>query len=254
MDILTYIAYIALGILIGYFFSVYSDKTHHDEHDITTIILIHEIRNQLTGLKWVFNLLTEKKLGDTIKEEDVKLLRAGERKISNTLEIVNDTFNIIKLGDSANFNPEKNNLVQVTENCIEEYKIQAEERNVQINMTVEGDLSDILFDRLKMVQALRSIIGNAVKYSNKDGIVKVLLERLGNYAKITVIDNGKGIPQKDQQKLFTRFFRAKNADGESGSGLGLYVARNLIARHGGKIEVESVEGEGSTFTIMFPIK
>ncbi len=254
MDLSIYIASALLGIFLGYFYAVYANRKTHEGNELTTIILIHEIRNQLTGLKWAFNLLTEKKSGETIKDEDIKLFKEGDKKINNTLEIVTDTFNIIKLGDGAAFNPENNNLIKITENCIDEYRIQAEERNVQIKMKVDGDLTNIVFDKTKMVQILRSIIGNAVKYSNVNGVVNVELESMGGYAKIAVSDNGIGIPKADQSRLFTRFFRAKNTDSQNGSGLGLYVAKKLVARHGGKIEVESIEGEGSKFTIIFPIK
>ena len=251
---LEYLIVLAVGILLGCFYSIANNKKTCDENDMATVTLIHEIRNQITGLKWVFNLLSDKKLGSSTEEGDIKLLQEGNKKISNTLEIVNDTFNIIKFGDKATFKPENNNLVTITENCVEEYRVQAQERNVQIKTKTEGDLSNIIFDRLKMTQILRNIIGNAVKYSNTDGTVQIELEKLNNLVKIAVSDNGIGVPKDEQPKLFTRFFRARNAENISGSGLGLYIANNLIARHGGKIEVESIEGEGSKFTIIFPIK
>ncbi|MBI5140133.1 MAG: HAMP domain-containing histidine kinase [Candidatus Vogelbacteria bacterium] len=249
-----YLILLIIGVSLGYYYAISANKKTCEENDMATVILIHEIRSQLTGLKWIFNLFSEKNMVATVDEDSKKLIEEGDKKIASALEIVNDTFNIVKLGERSSFKPEKNNLETIVKKCIEEYKIHANQRNVTIKMSVVGNLSEIVFDKLKMTQVLKNIIGNAIKYSNISGEVNIALERLETLIRIIVTDNGIGIPADDQPKLFTKFFRAKNAENLSGSGLGLYIARDLIARHGGRIEVESTEGNGSRFTITFPIK
>jgi signal transduction histidine kinase len=96
---------------------------------------------------------------------------------------------------------------------------------------------------------------NAIKYSPEGGRIAVGLRREGNQAIVTVSDSGIGIPEKDVPEIFTRFFRAMNVDPRqiSGLGVGLYIVKEIVIRHGGTIEVESREGEGTTFTVCLPM-
>ena len=96
---------------------------------------------------------------------------------------------------------------------------------------------------------------NAVKYTQQGGQVKVTLQRQGREAKLTVTDNGPGIPKEDQAHIFDRFYRVDKARSREtgGTGLGLSIVHQMVLMHGGTVSVDSEEGNGSTFTVELPI-
>lgn len=107
-------------------------------------------------------------------------------------------------------------------------------------------------DRDRLGQVLDNLLGNALKYSSADGEIEVRAEIVANEARISVIDQGAGIPAEVLPSLFDRFFRGGNSAGEAGLGLGLYITRMLVEAHGGRISASSTPGEGSTFTVTLP--
>ena len=124
--------------------------------------------------------------------------------------------------------------------------------------TITVDAADeslvIPADRQRIGQILTNLLTNAVKYSPEGSEVTVRVRRDADEARIAVIDRGIGIPPDAIPRLFERFYRAAGtADQASGLGLGLHISRRIVAAHGGRIEVESTPGEGSTFTIVLPI-
>ena len=113
----------------------------------------------------------------------------------------------------------------------------------------------IVGDELRLEQALQNLVQNALKYSPSGGAVQVAVLRRGQHACVSVSDQGIGIPPASLPHLFQRFYRASNVDEQhiSGMGIGLYLVKEIVALHGGSIEVESVEGQGSTFTLSLPL-
>ncbi|WP_244224379.1 PAS domain-containing sensor histidine kinase [Corallococcus sicarius] len=113
----------------------------------------------------------------------------------------------------------------------------------------------ILGDSGRLSQVLTNLVENALKYSPQGGAVRMSLARSGAAAVLSVTDSGIGIPKEEQEHLFERFFRARNApvSGFGGLGLGLYICRDIVERHGGHIWVESEQGRGSTFHVSLPL-
>lgn len=128
----------------------------------------------------------------------------------------------------------------------------------QHTLTLHGDTEQLMIegDEQHLEQVLHHLIANAIKYSPEGGPVEVHIERQAQIARIAVIDRGMGIPQTALPHLFERFYRAPNVDYRhiSGMGIGLYVVQEIIKLHGGRIEVVSTEGVGSTFTIVLPLR
>ncbi|MBD5657537.1 MAG: ATP-binding protein, partial [Candidatus Eremiobacteraeota bacterium] len=109
------------------------------------------------------------------------------------------------------------------------------------------------FDRNRLRHVIDNVVGNALKYSS--GTVTVVVDAAEGEARIDVTDRGIGIPQDGLERIFLRFGRATNArsQGISGSGVGLYIAKKIVEVHGGRLEVRSLENEGSTFSIVLPL-
>lgn len=139
---------------------------------------------------------------------------------------------------------------------MEEFQLELEERNARFCCLDKLEEDCLLrIDRKRFCQAMRNIIGNAVKYGpDKDLVVKVEVYRQDDFIKIAIEDNGHGIPPDKLEHIFERFYRidSERTKDLMSTGLGLAIARELIAAHGGKIEAASTEGKGSCFTVSLP--
>jgi PAS domain S-box-containing protein len=124
-----------------------------------------------------------------------------------------------------------------------------------IDISVDPEPLTVQGDALRLEQVLQNLIGNAIKYSPTGGTVVVRVEKCGEQACLSVSDQGIGIPHAALEHLFNRFYRAGNVDPDriSGVGIGLFVVKEIVTLHGGTVGVESVEGQGSRFTICLPL-
>jgi two-component system sensor histidine kinase SenX3 len=130
----------------------------------------------------------------------------------------------------------------------------AERRGIAIHVLEPNERVKILGDRRQLVSALGNLVENAVKYSEPQSRVEVMASSDGNWVELTVRDFGMGIPQRDIDRIFERFYRVDRARSREtgGTGLGLAIVRHVATNHGGDVRVASVEGEGSTFTLRIP--
>jgi two-component system sensor histidine kinase SenX3 len=130
----------------------------------------------------------------------------------------------------------------------------AERRGIDIHVLEPNERIKILGDRRQLVSALGNLVENAVKYSESDSQVEVTATSDGTWVELSVRDFGIGIPQKDLDRIFERFYRVDRARSREtgGTGLGLAIVRHVATNHGGDVRVASVEGEGSTFTLRIP--
>jgi signal transduction histidine kinase len=113
----------------------------------------------------------------------------------------------------------------------------------------------IVGDSVRLEQVLQNLLDNAVKYSPADGVITVCIEQRNAKAVLTISDQGIGIPEAARAQLFERFYRASNLDRRrmQGTGIGLWIVSEIVALHGGVVEVDSTEGHGSTFTVRLPL-
>jgi signal transduction histidine kinase len=111
-------------------------------------------------------------------------------------------------------------------------------------------------DPTKISIALGNLVKNALSFTNEGGLVRIQTEAMPGYVKVSVIDNGVGIPRRDLPRVFDRFFQVERhlTRRHNGMGLGLSVAKVMVEMHGGRIWAESVEGLGSTFAFLLPVQ
>jgi signal transduction histidine kinase len=124
---------------------------------------------------------------------------------------------------------------------------------VSLETDIDRTLSPLMGDRNQLKRLLLNLITNAIKYNQKEGWVRISLQRKDEDALLMVADNGKGIPAKSIPNLFIRFYRVPDQEGLiSGTGLGLAIAKRIVLNHGGTIEVDSKVGKGTTFKVILP--
>jgi two-component system OmpR family sensor kinase/two-component system sensor histidine kinase BaeS len=127
---------------------------------------------------------------------------------------------------------------------------EAAERHIQLDVDAAASLPLLDIDPVRIREVLTNLISNALRHTSENGRVAVTALARANTIVVTVADNGRGIPAEDLPRIFDRFYKDL---GSRGSGLGLTIARNLVAAHGGEIRAESVEGKGTTITFTLPL-
>lgn len=145
---------------------------------------------------------------------------------------------------------------QVVQEVVNSFKEKSIERNISLALEAPKTAVTLEGDAAKIAMALREVMKNALTFSNPGGQVKVKVEHIPGFVKIAIIDNGIGIPVNEQGKIFGRFYQVEKhlTRRHGGMGLGLSIARDMLKMHGGKITVESVEGKGSRFILLLPLK
>ncbi len=131
---------------------------------------------------------------------------------------------------------------------------QPDEDQARIELSLSSLPRAAMADRTLLEQAIQNLISNAIKYSPENTPVRVRGERLAGNIAISVEDSGVGIPEDEIGFVSERFFRARTAEGIAGTGIGLNFVSQIMALHGGRIDIRSVEGKGSTFTLLFPYR
>ena len=135
---------------------------------------------------------------------------------------------------------------------IERIAHQAESAGVEIIVHDVEESPPLFVDPSRTVQVFANLLGNAIKYSSRGGVVDICMRRAGGDVEIAVQDHGIGILPEDLSRIFERFYKADRARQSTGSGLGLAIAKHIVTAQGGEITAESEYEEGSTFTVRLP--
>ena len=204
----------------------------------------HELKTPLTSIKgfsetlrYVDDSETKNKFLNIIDKEAERLTN-----LINDILVLSNIENLHKL-DNTNFNPR-----EVIENIIDIVRKQADKKQIKIEFINEFD-SEIIGSKDKFHQLALNLIENAIKYSNENGNVKILITSNNGYFIFKVIDNGIGIPKNDIQRIFERFYRVDKSISTKGTGLGLAIVKHIVKLFNGDITVDSEVGVGSTFTV-----
>ncbi len=219
-------------------------------------VAAHQLRTPLSGVKWVLKLLLDGDLGAT-NDDQKGMLKRGYETNEKMIQLVNDLLNVSRIENGRfGYNFTKNDFMKLINTLIENTVLPSKERNIEVRLENRaGVIPEFMFDPEKLLIALQNIVDNAMKYTLPGGRVTIVIERQGDYIEVKVSDTGVGIPKADIPKLFSKFFRAANVIHlqTDGSGLGLFIVKSIIMRHGGQIWVDSVEGKGTTFTVVVPV-
>jgi len=219
-------------------------------------IVSHQLRSPLSNLKWVIEILMSGKVCPVAEEqiEYIQILRENSKRMD---ELVSDLLTVSRIEQNRlPLQEEKTSLKKLVVKIINETEILAKASNVEIEFSFDDEMPEIVFDPSQVKLAIANLVENAVRYAKTKGLVKVRLKKQKNNLCLEVEDNGVGIPEKDQKYIFQKFFRSENAKKHQteGSGLGLYIAKSIIEKSGGKMGFYSKENKGSTFWLTLPIK
>lgn len=147
-------------------------------------------------------------------------------------------------------NPQKNTVLKMLKKAINQVLLKAKDKNIDIDIFCGEEQA--IFDEKWTIEAIYNIIDNAVKYTNKGGKIKISITEYQLFLRIDIKDNGIGINENEQSKIFTRFYRSQEVSQTEGVGIGLYLVRKIISGQGGYIKLSSKPSVGSTFSIFLP--
>ncbi len=220
-------------------------------------VVAHQLRTPLSGIKWTLNLLINGDLGVLSTEQKTFLMKAYESN-DRMISLVNDMLGADRIESGKVryiFQPVQ--LIDIVDNVLFELLPQANAKGIAIDFSTKPlDAPKVRGDAEKIRAVFQNLLDNAIKYSKPSGHIKIsLLLHSQKEVLVEVKDDGIGIPKEQQQNIFNRFFRAQNAVKleTDGSGLGLFIVKNIVERHGGKIAFESEEGKGVTFSFTLPL-
>lgn len=214
----------------------------------------HELKTPLALIRMFGETLDEGIVTDEKKRREFySIIRKESERL--TL-LINNVLDFSKMDTRVKkYYFEDADLVNIVRSSLEAYKFHIRDNGFEIEHELTDEVIILKIDKDAISQALLNLFSNAVKYSNEEKYIMVKVHKDLTSAFISVSDNGVGIPKEELKKIFDKFYRVPTTKGKerSGSGLGLTIAKHIVEAHGGKIEVESEIGKGSTFTIRIPL-
>ena len=219
-------------------------------------LMSHELRTPLTTIKEGTNLFTEslEELGAT--ERQKRLLTIINEECNRLIKLVNSLLDLSKMEAGMmvyNFN--KVELPPLITKITGEIEPLAETRNIRIETEISGELPYISMDTERMLQVLRNLVGNAVKFTPNEGFVRISARPVNKGVKISVADSGTGISEDKVTAIFDKYYQdtLSRSSKIKGTGLGLAIVRQVVNSHGGKVWVESTSEHGSVFSLVLPV-
>lgn len=219
------------------------------------LLVAHNLRSPLAAISSLVALVLGGLVGETTARTREVLERANRRVLALS-QLVRDLLDLSRMRAGQALNLERIHWPDFLEVVLDEVRVQAEEKGIELKAHLSPDLPRLIGDPELLAQAVINLLTNAIKYTPPGGHVRVGAEGDGQSIRLTVSDDGIGIPEEARPHLFQDFYRAPNAQesGAEGTGLGLSLVKDIVARHGGQVEVESEEGHGSTFTLILPLR
>ncbi len=212
----------------------------------------HELKTPMGAL----GLLAETLLAETEPEVSRRLAERVHNEAFRISRVIDDLLDLTRI-ESEESPPREPVLVNlVMAEAAERVRASAEQRSVEVRLDEPTPPVAVLGDRRQLTSAVYNLLENAVKFSYERGVVVVVGKAEGEDVVITVTDTGIGIPARDLERVFERFYRVDHGRSRQtgGTGLGLAITRHVAQNHHGSVRVESREGEGSTFTLVLPVQ
>ena len=225
-------------------------RLHLQEKQVRGIV--HDLKSPLS---YIFSMLGLFEMGENDEQKN-NLLAEGKLRIKRLSDSIDRMLSEVKLSETKSAALQRESY-DIETNCREitnELRVIYNEKNITTIFTIDPDASTVYVDSFYFNNCLRNLLDNAVKYSDDTPVIRIAARKEKNNTVISVADNGKGIPKKEQRLVFTSFFRSSYPTSVRGHGIGLSTVQQIIKAHDGKIKLKSKPGTGTTFTITLPDK
>jgi signal transduction histidine kinase len=216
----------------------------------------HQLRTPLTSIKGYLSMVIEGDAGD-ISPLQADMLNQAYASSQRMVFLIADLLNVSRLKTGKFVIESKTTkLAELVSTEVAQLQETAKSRKLSLSYLEPKDFPDMQLDETKIRQVVMNFIDNAIYYTPQGGKITVTLEKKTKSIELKVDDNGMGVPKSSQHQLFTKFYRADNAQKArpDGTGIGLFMAKKVIVAQGGSIIFKSQEGQGSTFGFTFPLQ
>ncbi len=218
-------------------------------------VAAHQLRTPLSIIKWSLSLLRE---GKRLSKEDKDLVLKAYQTNERMIDLVNDLLNVARIEEGRFvYEPKIVEFSEIVESVYNSLKEYAKQKKIEFKLEISEGKKIVKVDVEKISLAVKNLIENALKYTPEKGKVEVSVKERKKRRELvfSVKDTGVGIPKDQQERIFTKFFRGANVVRmqTEGTGLGLFITKNIIEAHGGKIWFKSQENKGTTFYFTLPL-
>jgi PAS domain S-box-containing protein len=210
----------------------------------------HDLRSPLTSVLGYAELI--RRTG-SLSEQQQEYLGRVRSSVESITTLVNDLLGLSRLESGFDMRREAVRMENILTYTLDGLESQFTLADIKLKLDIEPSLPYLRANPIRLRQMLDNLIGNAIKYSPKGGVINIVLRSENNQVILMVGDSGIGIPKEEQARIFDKFYRATNAPTRvEGTGLGLSIVSSIVAAHQGRIWVESVEGQGAKFFVVLP--
>ncbi|WP_235112128.1 cell wall metabolism sensor histidine kinase WalK [Acaryochloris sp. 'Moss Beach'] len=213
----------------------------------------HELRTPLTGMTMSMGLLLET-AEEKLSESELELLQTAQDDMQRLRALVNDLLDLSKIeSGKISLDVASVDVSLLIDNALSMFKVQVQDQGVELKSVIADGLPPVRADANKITWVLTNLIANALRYTERGGQIEVKVSPRADVLHICVRDDGAGIPLEYQSKIFDKFVQVETEKDVGGSGLGLAICKEIVKANQGSIWVESMPGQGSTFTFTLPI-
>lgn len=213
----------------------------------------HELRTPLTSVSMAVDLLMESAAAK-LTDKERELLEACHEDVQRLRALVNDLLDLSKIeAGKLDLAFERVEPDFLFDQALALMKPQTDAKHIELKLEAHEALPPVMIDPNKIVWVLVNLLANAVRHTPEGGHIRVKGERVGGQVHLSVSDDGEGVPYEIQSRIFDKFIQVKRDGSAGGSGLGLAISKEVVRAHRGTIWLDSVPGQGSTFTFTLPV-
>lgn len=218
-------------------------------------VIAHDLRSPMASIRMVLNLLVQSTTADTVGQETYMLLDQANRESEEVHDLLDNLLKWTK-SQTGRLSVVKQDLDlnDIIPGVVDIFEVIAQTKNIKLDLQSDDEKLIVVADNDMLKTVVRNFMSNAIKFSPEGSSIEIIMKKEGDFAKVSVCDHGVGIAADRLGTIFHKGETTYGTGGEEGSGLGLQLCQDFAIKNGGECMVESVEGQGSTFSVLIPLK